>query len=74
MNAITIYSKPNCSNCRLAKRFLSRLEADFVEVDISEDETALELVKSKGYKTLPVINKGDIWFSGFDAEKLEELV
>lgn len=50
-----VYGKPNCVFCSQAKTLLGMNNINYDYVDLSEDETALTLIKSEGHKTVPVI-------------------
>ena len=74
---ITVYSKPNCVLCEMTKEFLKQNNIEFKEVNVFEDEEALELIKLHGFQRLPVVtrnNSFDFAFSGFQIDLLEELV
>jgi len=56
---ILVYSAPWCPDCRTAKRFLSRHNIPFQEVDIESDRAAAdEVVRRTGKRAIPqfVIN------------------
>ena len=74
---VTVYSKPNCVQCEMTKEFLKQNNIEFEEVNVFEDEEALELIQSHGFKRLPVVtrnNSFDFAFSGFQIDLLDELV
>lgn len=74
---ITVYSKPKCVQCEMTKEFLKSNNVKFKEVNVFEDEEALELIKLHGFQRLPVVtrnNSFDFAFSGFQIDLLEELV
>lgn len=74
---ITVYSKPKCVQCEMTKEFLKANNVKFEEVNVFEDEEALELIKLHGFQRLPVVtrnNSFDFAFSGFQIDLLDELV
>lgn len=75
---IIVYSKPNCELCEMTKEFLKEHYVEFEEINVEENEEALENVKAKGFKNLPVVivsNKGFVFeFDGFQMDLLEGLV
>lgn len=74
---ITVYSKPKCVQCEMTKEFLKSNNVKFKEVNVFEDEEALELIKLHGFQRLPVVTKNnsfDFAFSGFQIDLLDELV
>ena len=74
---IKVYSKPLCIQCTMTKNFLSQHDIPFEEINVLADEAALELIKSKGFFSLPVVTTNDSFdfaWSGFRIDRLEELV
>lgn len=74
---ITVYSKPKCVQCEMTKEFLKQNNVEFEEVNVFEDEEALELIQLHGFQRLPVVtrnNSFDFAFSGFQIDLLDELV
>ena len=74
---ITVYSKPKCVQCEMTKEFLKANNVKFEEVNVFEEEEALELIQLHGFKRLPVVtrnNSFDFAFSGFQIDLLDELV
>ena len=47
---IKVYSKPKCVQCEMTKEFLKSNNVKFKEVNVFEDEEALELIKSHGFQ------------------------
>ena len=74
---ITVYSKPKCVQCEMTKEFLKANNVKFEEVNVFEDEEALELIQLHGFQRLPVVTRNNIFdfaFSGFKIYLLDELV
>ena len=75
---IKVYSKPKCVQYEMTKEFLKAHYVEFEEINVEENEEALELIKEKGFETLPVVivsNKGFVFeFDGFQMDLLEGLV
>lgn len=70
---ITVYSKPNCVQCTATKTHLTNKGIDFNTVDITQDPEALDLILAKGFKAAPVVNAGDLWWAGYQPDKLDEI-
>ncbi len=69
----TVYTKPACVQCDMTKRMLDKLEIDYDTVDITQDDSALEMVMSMGFKSAPVvITDSDSW-AGFQPDKINAL-
>lgn len=60
--------------CKMTKKFLDQHGADFEEINIDEKPEKIEYVKNLGFSTAPVIEAGNVVFSGFQPSKLKELV
>ena len=52
---ITLYSKPLCPYCDGAEHYLKKNGFQYTKIDVSEDATSLEFIKSKGHRTVPQI-------------------
>lgn len=74
MATITVFSKNNCMQCKMTKKFLDQHGADFEEINIDEKPEKIEYVKNLGFSAAPVIEAGNVVFSGFQPNKLKELV
>ena len=61
---IKIYGKSSgCGNCERAKAILDNHKIEYKFIDITEGDEALKLIKSLGYRQVPVIeNEGD-WYT-----------
>lgn len=71
--SITVYSKPVCPQCDATKKYLTKMDVEYTEIDISQDEAARQEVLDMGYKQTPVVKSGDVHFSGFRIDKLREI-
>lgn len=75
---IKVYSKPKCVQREMTKKFLEANNVEFEEINVEENKEALEIIKEKGFKRLPVVivtNHGFVFeFSGFQMDFLEGLV
>ena len=73
--SITVYSKPACVACNQTKKTLDKLGLEYNVIDITEDASALEKVKSLGFMSAPVVmtGEGEAW-AGYQPEKLKALV
>lgn len=79
--AITLYSKPKgCVQCDATKRKFKKeglVEGvHYTDVDVTQDETALEFIKGLGYGQAPVVYvskpEGDHHWSGYDVNEIDE--
>lgn len=75
MNEIIVYTQPDCPPCEITKSFLQEYGFTFTIRDIKKDNKArLELIdKYQSYST-PTIVIGDTIITGFDLEKLKNVL
>ena len=70
---VTIYSKNNCVQCKMTKRFLDSNNVAYKELNLDEQPEFVEHVKSLGFSAAPVIQTPTESFSGFQPAKLKKL-
>jgi glutaredoxin-like protein NrdH len=74
--AVVLYGKPRCVQCDSTERKLRKEGIYFTKVDVSQDETALNFIKSLGYASAPVLYvstiEGDVHWTQFDVNKIAE--
>ena len=64
---ITVYTTKRCSYCDAAKTLLQRKGYGYKEVDVSDPDLRVMLVKkAQGRKTVPQVFIGDLHVGGFD--------
>lgn len=71
---ITVYTKPSCVQCDATKRTLTKIGLEYQTIDVTEDETAYEMLVEKGFKSMPVVDANGEWWSGFQPDKINGLV
>ena len=74
---VTVYSKPSCQACDLTKIWLDNNNVPYAAIDAYEDVDAMSELQSHGFMGFPVVKVGDSWdnsWSGFDYQKLNELL
>jgi len=70
---VTVYTLPSCVQCESTKKYLTRNDISYSEVDLSLDDEAMNMVKSLGYQSAPVVVAGESHWSGFRPDRLGEL-
>ena len=75
---VTVYSKPACVQCNATYRYLDTHEIPYESIDVTQDNDALEFIKSLGYAQAPVVavasGDGDFGtWSGFRPDLLAQL-
>ncbi|MBW1605989.1 redoxin NrdH [Lactobacillus sp. Sy-1] len=74
MAQITLYSKNNCMQCKMTKRFLQEHDIEFNEININEQPEYIDTLKSEGFMAMPVVKADGIdAFSGFRPDQLNKL-
>ena len=68
MKKIKIYTGPMCNYCEAAKRLLTRNNATYEEINISNVEGAMDemIKKSNGKRTIPQIFFDEKHIGGYD--------
>ena len=68
MKKIKIYTGPMCNYCEAAKRLLTRNNATYEEINISDVEGAMDemIKKANGKKTIPQIFFDEKHIGGYD--------
>lgn len=70
---IKLFSKNNCMQCKMAKRFLDANHVAFEEINIDEEPQYIEELKAQGYQSLPVILSDKPAIIGFRPDQLKAL-
>lgn len=67
---ISLYTTPNCPQCRISKKMLDEAKVEYKVVDLSQDAEAMAMVKEMGYTAAPVVVAGDSHWSGFRHDRM----
>ncbi len=71
--AVTLYSTPSCSYCRLAKDWLRQKNVRFEEYNVAADpRRAEEMVRKSGQMGVPVLDVNGRIILGFNAAEMEK--
>lgn len=62
---ITVYSKPACVQCTATTRALEARGLNYEIIDLTQDDSAMELVTQLGYRQAPVVIAGEAHWAGF---------
>jgi len=52
---VTVYSKNNCVQCKMTKRFLDSNKIAYREINLDEQPEFIEQVKELGFSAAPII-------------------
>ena len=71
---VTVFSKNNCIQCKMTKKFLKAHNINFVEHNIDEQPEFINSLKSEGFMATPVVKlpNGNA-FSGFRPDELNKV-
>lgn len=72
--SVTVFTTPFCVQCEQTKKVFTKNSIEFSTVDVSQDEVALEMIKTLGYSAAPVVIAGDSHWSGFRPDMIALLV
>lgn len=70
---VKVFSKPGCNGCTATKREMKKQGIEFEELDITQNDGALEEIMSLGYQGVPVVVTADEHWHGFKPEKIRAL-
>ncbi|MBY5035584.1 glutaredoxin-like protein NrdH [Streptococcus gallolyticus] len=71
---VTVYSKNNCVQCKMTKRFLDEKNIEYKEINLDEKPEFIQHVKDLGFSAAPVVEIETESFSGFQPSKLKNLI
>ena len=70
---VTVYSTPACVQCTATTRALEARGLAYQLIDLTEDDSAMELVTSLGYRQAPVVVAGEAHWAGFRPDMIGAL-
>jgi len=70
---VKVYSKNNCMQCKMVKKYLTEHDISFEEHNIENEPEYRDYVLGLGYQAVPVVEKGDASFYGFRPAELKAL-
>ncbi|WP_220741026.1 glutaredoxin-like protein NrdH [Leuconostoc miyukkimchii] len=74
MEKVTVYTKYNCVQCKMTKKFLEAQGIAFKEINIEEDTQYVDTLKADGFRQTPVVSiEGMAKFSGFRPDVLKKI-
>jgi glutaredoxin-like protein NrdH len=72
---LAIYTKNNCIQCKMTKKFLAAHHIAFEEHNINREPQYIDYLKAKGFRSVPVIEKNsDPIINGFRPDLLKGLL
>lgn len=75
MAKVKVYSTQTCIYCKTLKEFLKEHNIEFDNIDVGQNQEALEeMVKKSGQMGVPVVDIDGKIIVGFDKEKISQLL
>ncbi|MDH6363561.1 glutaredoxin-like protein NrdH [Enterococcus sp. PF1-24] len=71
---VKIFSKNNCMQCNMTKRFLEQQQVAFEEINIDNQPEFLPWLKEQGFQSVPVTIAEEKTIVGFRPDQLKQLV
>lgn len=74
MSAVTVYSQPNCYQCRLTIQHFKDRGVTPNVIDISQDAEADAYVRTMGIRSMPIVETQDnVRWGGFQPDELKKV-
>lgn len=70
----TVWSKPRCVQCNAVYRWLDDNDVAYESKSLPEHPEDLERLKEQGFMQAPIVESGDVVFSGFNPGELQKLL
>ena len=71
---VTVFSKNNCMQCNMVKKWLTDKSVQYKEINIDDEPQYIEEIKAMGFMAAPIIVKDEVSFSGFRPTELAKLI
>ncbi len=72
---VRVFSTPSCPYCVTLKQFLEKYNIEFEDIDVSQDDVALdEMIEKSGQMEVPVVDIGGKFILGFDKKEITKLL
>ncbi|EOT47195.1 MULTISPECIES: glutaredoxin-like protein NrdH [Enterococcus] len=71
---VKLFSKNNCMQCKMAKRFLTQNNVSFEEINIDTQPEYIDILKEQGFQSVPVVTSDNSSaIIGFRPDQLKQL-
>lgn len=72
---LTVFTKNNCIQCKMTKKFLEQHNISFKEKNISQEPQYIDYLRDHGFQTVPVIEENnEPVINGFRPDLLRRLI
>ncbi|MBY8573263.1 redoxin NrdH [Lactiplantibacillus plantarum] len=74
MKKVTVFTKNNCMQCKMTKKFLTAHNIAFEEKNINTNPEYVDYLKNQGFHAVPVVEiNGKDSIAGFRPDALKQL-
>lgn len=74
MKKVTVFTKNNCMQCKMTKKFLTAHNIAFEEKNINTNPEYVDYLKNQGFQAVPVVEiNGESTIAGFRPDALKQL-
>jgi glutaredoxin-like protein NrdH len=73
MMEITVWTKPNCVQCDMTKKSMTKLGIEFQEKSLEEHPLVMGMFKDQGFMSAPIVTTDTKTWSGFRLDKIKSL-
>ncbi|CAJ1225846.1 MULTISPECIES: redoxin NrdH [Lactiplantibacillus] len=74
MKKVTVFTKNNCMQCKMTKKFLVAHNVAFEEKNINTNPEYVDYLKNQGFQAVPVVEiTGEDSIAGFRPDALKQL-
>lgn len=70
---VTLFSTPNCMQCKMTAKQFEKRGIIFDSLNLENHPEILEQFKGLGYTSAPIVLAGDMSWSGFRLDKIDRL-
>lgn len=70
---IIIYTRNDCVQCHATRRAMESRGLAFEMVNVDQQPDAADILREQGFRQLPVVNAGDLRWSGFRPDMINRL-
>ena len=71
---ITVFGKKGCMQCKMTASIFTDNDIDFDYIDIEDVPEARDYINGLGFQSLPVVICDGVSWSGFQPEKINDIV
>lgn len=73
MIKVTVWTNPNCVQCDATKKQFDKLGIKYEEQSLVDNPVALDLFKTQGFTSAPIVTTDTKTWSGFRLDKIKSL-